>query len=81
MFFLVFVLFTSHWSVRKVLDCFFLYAPLCKTTTIQFEDFSGILKAHRLNSYPRMYSTLPHCKVGITLLRIDLSASVKNLHF
>ena len=23
MFFLVFVLFTSRWSVRKVLDCFF----------------------------------------------------------
>ena len=28
MFFLVFVLFTSRWSVRKVLDCFF-YMHLC----------------------------------------------------
>ena len=40
MFFLVFVLFTSHWSVRKVLDCFFNMHLCAKTTTIQVETFS-----------------------------------------
>gem|GEM_PF-4007114 len=43
MFFLVFVLFTSRWSVRKVLDCFFNMHLCAKLQPYRSNNFAHLL--------------------------------------